>query len=186
MSHAATLLRAAVAAIFLGLSLLPAARADESRLDQLFDLLQERNLPNWQVIEEEIHLEWSKSGSPAMDLLLIRGRSALEAGDTAQAIEHFTALTDHAPDFPEGFNARAAAYFQAGLYGPALDDIARTLALEPRHFAALTGLGAILEELGQKTRALDAFRAAQAVHPHAPNLKDAIARLQQAVAGTRI
>ena len=82
-----------------------------------------------------------------MDLLLQRGQEAMEAGDLDAAIEHFTALTDHAPDFAEGWNARATAFFQDERYGPALADIERTLALNPDHFGALMGLAMILEQL---------------------------------------
>src|SRR5690606_3470319 len=95
----------------------------------------------WRLAEADILREWSKSGSPAMDLLLKRGREAMEAGDLKAAIEHLTALTDHAPEFAEGWNARATAYFLAGAFGPSVDDIRHTLALNPRHFGALAGLG---------------------------------------------
>jgi tetratricopeptide (TPR) repeat protein len=88
-----------------------------------------------------------------MDLLLQRGKDAMAAGDFPAAIEHLTALTDHAPDFAEGFNARATAYFQAGQLGPSIEDIARTLTLNPRHFGALSGLGMIFEDLGRPEKA---------------------------------
>ncbi len=60
-----------------------------------------------------------------------RGQGALEAGDIKLAIEHFTALTDHAPAFAEGYHARAQAYFQADLYGPAIDDLELHIGAEP-------------------------------------------------------
>ncbi|MBD3764660.1 MAG: tetratricopeptide repeat protein [Rhodobacterales bacterium] len=134
-------------------------------------------------IERQIWDEWSKSGSAAMDLLLQRGREALGAGDTTQAIEHLTALTDHAPDFAEGWNARAAAYFQAGEYGPSVADIARTLALNPRHFGALAGLGAIYEQLDRPEQALRAYRAALAIHPWLQGVLDAVERLETETGG---
>ena len=55
------------------------------------------------------------------------------------AIEHLTALTDHAPDFAEGWNARATAYFQAGEYGPSIDDIAQDADAEPAPFRGAVG-----------------------------------------------
>jgi Flp pilus assembly protein TadD len=126
---------------------------------------------------------WSRSGSATADYLLSRGRAALDAGDTEAAYAHFTALTDHAPDFAEGWNARATMFFNANRYGPAISDIQRVLALEPRHFGALTGLGIILEEMGELDRALDAFRAAQAIHPHRDEINAAVARVERALGG---
>lgn len=176
-------LAAIVAAVWFSI-LATGARAADPELDRLFERLRQPELPEWQTVESEIWLAWSRSGSPAMDLLLERGREAMQAGDHAAAIEHLTALTDHAPDFPEGWNARATAYFQAGELGPSLADIRRTLMLEPRHFGALSGLGLILEELGENGRALEAWRAADAIHPHSPGIDQAIERLERQVSGT--
>ena len=44
-------------------------------------------------------------------------------------------------------------------------DIARTLALEPRHFGALSGRGLVYTELEEWDMALDSFEAALAVNP---------------------
>ncbi len=134
-------------------------------------------------IERRIFEIWSQSGSPSMDLLLTRGRDALEAGDTTLAIRHFTALIDHAPEFAEGYNGRATAYFQAGRYGLSLEDIRMTLRLNPRHFSAMTGLALILEELGEREGALDAWREVERLHPNREGLQDAISRLERQVEG---
>ncbi len=146
-------------------------------LDDLFARLQAPDLSNWQLIEDEIYQRWSVSGSPAADFLLMRGREALEERDLGAAIEHLTALTDHAPDFAEGWNARATAYFRAGMFGPSIADVQRVLALNPRHFGALTGLGLMLEEMGEFDDALAAFEAARAIHPHRPDIDQAVERL---------
>lgn len=157
--------------------------AQDARLNDLLEQLAKPVLPNWEMVEDAIWTEWSKSGSAAMDLLLKRGRDAMEAGDFAQALEHFTALVDHAPKFAEGYNMRATAYFNLGLYGPATQDIGTVLSLNPDHFGAMTGLGAIFEQSENPTRALAAYRAAAAIHPHDPDLKDAIERLEKQVEG---
>lgn len=154
-----------------------------AEVDALLERLQATDVPEWETIEDQIWQEWSKSGSPAMDLLLKRGRDAMTEGDFAAAVEHFTALTDHAPDFAEGWNARATAYFSLKLYGPSIADIQRTLTLNPRHFGALNGLGLMLEELGYAADALRAYRAAAKLHPHRPELKEAIKRLDLRVEG---
>ena len=121
-----------------------------------------------------------------MDLLLERGREALAEDDSVAAIDHLTALIDHAPDFTEGWNARATAYYQAGLYGPALVDIGQALALNPRHFGALAGLGMILEELGQDQRALAVYRRTLAIHPHQPTILEGVERLEAKAAGQEL
>ena len=175
-----------VAAFVLSLAFAAPVVAQTTELDRLFGELADPDQPAWQRIEDQIWTEWSKSGSPAMDLLLQRGRDAMQAGDMDAAIEHLTALVDHAPDFAEGWNARATAYFQAGLYGPSVSDIRQVLALNPRHFGALSGLGMILEETGNRERALTVYRAAKAIHPHSPHIKDAIARLEHETGGQEL
>ena len=137
-------------------------------------------------LETQIVAQWSRSGSPAMDLLLKRGRDALAVSDTAAAIEHFRALTDHAPDFAEGWQGLALAYFQADKYGVALDALERTLALNPNHFGALRGLGAIHEQIGNAGLAYAAFARVLDLRPHDQDVINAMARLEHDVKGVTL
>lgn len=155
-------------------------------IDAILADLADPETENWQSIERQIRTEWSKSGSAAMDFLLQRGEKALEAKDFDTALEHLTALTDHAPDFAEGWHGRATALFHKDLYGPALEDLQRALALNPRHFDALTGLTIMLQNLGYDEDALTAWRVLQAVHSHRPELKDAIEALGKQTEGTAL
>lgn len=133
--------------------------------------------------DRQLQTLWSKSGSPSADLLLKRGREALEVDDVKTAIEHLTALTDHAPDFAEGWHARATAYFSAELMGPAMADLERALALNPNNYGAIFGLGAILEAFGDKKRAYDAYLRAQSIHPHHEDISGAVERLRSEIEG---
>jgi tetratricopeptide (TPR) repeat protein len=153
--------------------------ADEARLDELYQELLEADAESYARIEASIFSEWSKSGSPAMDLLLKRGQDALDAGDPEAALEHFTALIDHAPDFAEAYDGRATAYYLLDQIGPALDDIRQALVLNPHHFGAMRGLGIILEEIGRPAQALEVYRNVLAINPMAPDVKDAIERLER-------
>ncbi len=162
------------------------AAAQDVDLEELMADLADPSTENWEQIERQIIKEWSKSGSAAMDLLLQRGQKALEEEDWDTALEHFTALTDHAPDFAEGWNGRATALFQKQLFGPALEDIGRVLALNPDHFGAITGLAVILQQTGQDAEALEVWRHLETVNPHRPELKDAILQLELATEGTAI
>ncbi|WP_232829319.1 tetratricopeptide repeat protein [Tropicimonas sp. IMCC34043] len=160
--------------------------AAPAEIDHLLAELARPDQPGWEQIEQSILREWSHSGSASMDLLLLRGRKAMAEGDLDAAIEHFTALTDHAPDFAEGWNARATAYFYAGYYGLSISDIQHALMLNPRHFGALSGLGFMLDTLGYESEALEALRAVEAIHPHRPEVIDAIERLEKTVEGERL
>jgi len=137
-------------------------------------------------IDRELQALWKKSGSPTMDLLLSRGRAALERGDLRGAIEHFTALTDHAPEFAEGWNARASAYFASGLMGPAVADLERALYLNPNDYNAIYGLGLLLEQFGDNARAYQAYERAQSIHPHHEEVSEALNRLKPLVEGKAI
>jgi tetratricopeptide (TPR) repeat protein len=158
----------------------------DSDVDALFERLSDPTLERWQQVETQIWQHWAQSGSPTGDLLLDRAREALEAEAPEIAVEHLTALIGHAPEFAEAYNARATAFYQMQMFGPALADIETALALNPRHFGALTGLAQILEQLGQDRDALSAYRAVAAIHPHRPDVRDGIERLEQVLGDTAL
>jgi len=150
-----------------------------TRLEALFAELAEPGRDDWERVEGEINQIWSRSGSPAMDLLLRRGSEAMEAEDYMAALEHFGALTDHAPGFAEGWNARATTFYLMGEYSLAISDVQRVLALNPRHFGALSGLAFMFEAMDEPELALEALRAVQALNPNRPNINEAVIRLEQ-------
>ncbi len=173
-------------AVALGLS--TAAFAQELRqelrpIDEMLAELANPETEDWERLERKILEQWSKSGSRTIDLLLQRGRDALEEEDPKKAIEHFTAVTDHAPGFAEGWNMRATAFFVIDRYGLSIEDVERALILNPNHFGALAGLGTMLERLGEDKSALEAYRRAQALHPHQERVNEAVERLTKSVQG---
>ncbi len=153
------------------------------RLDSLYEQLRGADPEDVQQIESEIEKIELRSGSPAMDFLYQRGTRALQGGDLRVAVLHFTALIDLAPDFAQAYDGRAVAYFQQKEYGLAVADIRRALALNPRDYAALAGLGRIFEETGNPARALQAYRLAQAIHPYLDTVNEAVTRLDAALGG---
>lgn len=180
------LLNCAAATLFAAHLFVTPVQAGEAELEALYEQLQMPELENWEKVEKDIWEEWSRSGSSAMDLLLNRGRKAMGERDYAKAVEHFSAIIDHSPDFAEAWNARATAFFAWERYGMSISDIQQTLVLNPRHFGALQGLGRILEELEDNDNALRAYQAAFAIHPHRPGLKANIERLEQKISGQDI
>jgi tetratricopeptide (TPR) repeat protein len=158
----------------------------EERLENLFAALADEDADDASLLERRIAELWSQSGSDSMDLLLTRGRDAMGDQSYDKAIDHLTALVELAPDFAEGWNARATAYFLADDYWRAAADIQRTLALEPRHFGALSGLAAIFERTGEEASALAVYRRALEVNPHLESAISAVERLTAKVDGRDI
>ena len=151
---------------------------ENDRLDELFAEMQSTAGEGAASAEREAIRIFRQSGSAAMDLLLERGFTALEAEDYEMAVWHFSALIDHAPEFAEAYNARASAFFLMGKYGEAMADIEMALVLNPRHFGALGGMGVIQEELGHPENALKAYKAALALNPHSTDFADAVKRVE--------
>ena len=98
-------------------------------------------------------------------------------------LDHVVAL---APDFTEGWNRRAYAYFVKSDVDHALGDLRRALALDPNHFKALEGLAQIMREIGEKKAALKAYRQLLSVHPYWPGAQQAIEELERDVDGQGI
>lgn len=170
----------------------PAAVPDDrdqaltGHLDGLFSRLANPDNPDWEQVQSQIWAAWNRSGSASMDLLANRADGALEAKDYEAAMVFLNDLTRLAPDFAEGWNKRATVHFIEGRYGESIDDIARTLALEPRHFGALSGLGIILDRIGDKKGALDAYRKVIEIHPNLPGAQDGVKKLSKEVEGQRL
>jgi len=162
------------------------AARSRAQLDTLFSRLAQKDSPDWLSVQNEIWAQWSRSGSPAMDLLLRRAESAMENGQFELALRFLDDLVRLAPDFAEGWNKRATVYFLLGEYGRSVADIQRTLALEQRHFGALSGLGMILERLGDKKGAMRAYRRGLEVHPNLPGAAEGVERLSPDVDGREL
>lgn len=137
-------------------------------------------------IDRQIKMKWANSGSASMDLLLKRGREAMERGDLDMAADHLTALIDHAPDFPEAWHQRASVWFQMGRYGLALSDLEHVLTLNPNHYEALFGLGVIMEQLDRPELAYRAYDLVQRMHPHYLEAAEAMKRLETQVQGRKL
>lgn len=179
-------LKAIVAATLLTVTIsVPLATSAQSQGDEsaLLSALVSADAKTARKLDRELQALWRKSGSPAMDLLLSRATKAFEAGDVDAAIEHLTALTDHAPDFARGWFERARAYHAAGLFGPSVADLERALALNPNDYNAIYALGTVFEQFREPKRAYAAYLRAKAIHPHHEEVLNALERLRPDVAG---
>ena len=155
-------------------------------MDELLQQLSDAEPGQAAMLADRIQREWDKSGSASADFLLKRGRDAMERDEPEVAIEHFTALVDHAPDFAQGWAERARAFFVVELYGPAVGDLEHALALEPRHFEAMMGLAVILDTMNRPKDAYEAYLQVKAIHPNQPGLTEALQRLEPLVRGQEL
>jgi tetratricopeptide (TPR) repeat protein len=142
---------------------LPAAKA--ARLDKLFADLKAAPADDAKPIERAIINEWMDSGDAKTDEIMRAALFAMNRHMYDVALRYLDTIVVTRPDYIEGWNKRATVYYLAGRYDESLADIAHTLSLDPRHFGALTGLGMIFIERGDKAHALSAFEQALAVDP---------------------
>ena len=137
-------------------------------------------------IEQRIWALWFVSPSDTANLLMTRVRTAVEQKDLDLALELLDKIVVIKPDYVEAWNRRATIYFMKNDYGKSLADIREVLKREPRHFGALSGLGFILQELGDDRRALDVFRRTLSLYPKIQRIPEVVKTLQEKVEGRDI
>jgi tetratricopeptide (TPR) repeat protein len=139
-------------------------------LDELYDDNAEVRLHAqgavWQV--------WSRSGDPEVDALLKSGIRQMEEGRMGLAVETFTRITERVPDFAEGWNKRATAYYLMGDYDQSLKDCDEVIKRNPQHFGALSGYGLIYIKRGELERALEYFERALEINPNLDSVEQSI------------
>jgi tetratricopeptide (TPR) repeat protein len=167
---------------------LPKIGADRTRgLDFLFGALKAApDDASARHVEARIWALWTQTPSDTTALLMSRANAAMEAKQMEVALKLLDAVIKLKPDYVEGWNRRATLYYLQNDYTRSLEDIQQVLVREPRHFGALTGLGMIMQELGDDKRALDAFRKALAVDPRLDKIPDLVKTLTEKVEGRDI
>jgi len=109
---------------------------------------------------------WTRSGDPAVDELMARGVQEMEDGNHKAAIATFSQVVKRKPDFAEGWNKRATAYYLLGDFQRSIADCDQVLKRNPRHFGALSGLGQIYYRLDDYDKSIEWYRKALEVNPN--------------------
>lgn len=176
----------------------PLARADEplpakppassaQQLDQLFaELAKATSADEAQALATRIEGIFRQSGSATVELLMARGQSALQAGDTATARKVIESVTKLAPDYAEGWHIQAQLQAAAGDDAGALLSLQKSVALNPRSFSALAGLAEMLGDYGDKKGALALYRKVLVLNPMDERAIRAVRRLAREVEGEKI
>jgi tetratricopeptide (TPR) repeat protein len=156
------------------------ANQNDTRLDSLFSQLQITGSgQKARTIEKFIWKIWRESGDESVDQLMVDGVKAMGGGNYEGALIAFSSIVKGAPNFAEGWNKRATLYWLMGDFEKSVEDINRTLALEPRHFGALSGLAMIRESQERPLDALQAFERALEIYPAMPNAVERIRKLNR-------
>jgi tetratricopeptide (TPR) repeat protein len=160
---------------------LDAQAAKAAHLNELFAKLKAANKDDGRAIERQIVGEWFVSGDPETDQIMIAVVFAMQRQAFNIALSYLDKVVVKNPTYVEGWNKRATIYYYMKDYERSLSDIEKTLALEPRHFGALAGLGMIMIDLGDKRKAITAFERALGVDPVLNNGAALIEQLKAAI-----
>ena len=156
----------------------------QARLDELFDRLKKTPDPRIaKPIADSIWSQWFRSGSASIDLMMQWSNAAIADRRYSMALDFLDQVVIRAPDYAEGWNRRATLHFTMDNYAKSMSDIQRVLALEPRHFGALSGMATILEQSGNKKAALEAWQRTLDIYPAMQSAQDAVIRLHDELAG---
>lgn len=101
--------------------------------------------------------------------ILEQSQVLLQAGRVNEAEALLTELINDQPDFAEAWNRRAVLYYLQGRYRNSLEDCQKVVSLNPIHFGALHGIGLCYAALEEYAAAIQAFRQALEIQPHAIN-----------------
>lgn len=160
------------------------AAQDDPRLPSLFGRLKAApGEIEAAPIEAQIWSIWGETADPESARLLQDGIGAMGRRAFPEALDAFSAAGRRQPDFAEAWNKRATVHYLIGDDDASVADIRRTLALEPNHFGALSGLGLIYLKIGEADAAIRSFEAALAIHPNLPGAKAHIDMLKDERAG---
>ncbi len=143
------------------------AGQDDARLPALFDRLKAtKSAGEAEAVQQAIWAVWMESKNAEVNLLMLEGIDAMGQSALKRALEAFDAMVKADPQFSEAWNKRATVEFLMGDFQASVADIQKTLALEPRHWGALSGLGQIYTALGDEEAAVRAFKRALEINPH--------------------
>ncbi|TWI90217.1 tetratricopeptide repeat protein [Roseibium hamelinense] len=155
-----------LAVIYVGL-LSPASAQDK---EDLFNALKSASTEREaKVIEAQIWEMWIGSApSTEIETLVRTAMDRRRFGDYEKAVSLLQSAISQAPDYAEARNQMAFVLYLQGRKDKSLEAIEEVLALEPRHFGALSGKVRILMEQGRVRIAQKVLRDALAIHPFLP------------------
>ena len=160
-----------ISRIFLFFIIIPISfphKAYSSELDNLFLKLKlSDNAVLARNYESKIWKIWLNSGSSdASNNQMQIGLKLMENGQLVHAQKVFEEISIKDPNWAESYNKIATIKFLKGDYSGSINDIQKTLKLEPRHFGAISGLVQINIILENYEQALKNLEYVLKIHPN--------------------
>ena len=142
----------------------PAAEAEER--EALFvDLAKAANGAEATEISSKIWALWFRAPDAEAAALMTEALELRGARDYHAALTALDKLVEATPDWAEGWNQRATVRYVLRDFEGSLADIDRVLALEPKHFGALSGQALILMHQGKMEAGQLVLRKAVEIDP---------------------
>ena len=155
------------------------ADQNDPRLNNLFEKLYEtENQQEIRSLISDIWNIWYEVDDPKVIEYFEKGIQAMNIRNYPLAIRFFNNLIEEDPNFAEGWNKRATVHFMMGNFDQSMQDIIKTLELEPRHFGALDGMGLIFIHQGQFQQAIDVYDKMLEIFPFSVKTMDKKERIQ--------
>ena len=108
---------------------------------------------------------WLDAPDARAKAMLAEGMSRRRVFDLSGAVVVFSELIEYCPDYAEGWNQRAFAFYLQSDFERALADLDETLVRNPEHIGALSGKALTLMGMGRAEVAQDVLREALALNP---------------------
>ena len=155
------------------------ADQNDPRLNNLFKKLNETETQDEiKDLISDIWNIWYEVDDPKVIEYFEKGIQAMNLRNYPLAIRFFNNLIEEDPNFAEGWNKRATVHFMMGNFDQSMQDIIKTLELEPRHFGALDGMGLIFIHQGQFKQAIDVYDKMLEIFPFSVKTMDKKERIQ--------
>ncbi len=153
---------------------------NDPRLEDLFkQLRQTEQTEAGETITRQIWEVWYEATDAETQGLFDKGVIFMTRGDYRSALITFTRVTKAKPEFAEAWNRRATLLYLMGEFGLSMQDIKQTLALEPRHFGAISGMGQILMKQNKLQDAREVFQKALEINPHLQGARSNIMQINK-------
>ena len=151
-------------------------------LDKLF-LELKKNIPSSSSgIAQKIWMLWSTHPTDQkLTSILDEGSRLIQDRQLNRAINVFTEAIELDPTWAEAWNKRATVFYMVGEFQKSQDDIDKVLALEQRHFGALTGQGLVNIQLKNYEKAIRSYEQAQEIYPSMRSPKIMIKRIEELI-----